>query len=84
MVPGSLSVNRLSRMVEELFRAMSLYTGVTGRSWSRGRVSLARSSGLLAWLLRTTGDQNVHSHGPGALVTGADEIARSVHGPLWC
>ena len=84
MVPGSLSVNGLSGVVGKLFRVMSLFPGVSERSWSQGRVSLAKANGLLPWLLRATSEQNVQSHRPGALVTGVDAVARSVQGPLWC
>ena len=84
MVPESLSVNGLSGVVGKLFRVMSLFPGVSERSWSRGRVLLARTNGLLPWLLTATSEQNVQSHRPGTLVTGVDAVARSVHGPLWC
>ena len=85
VVPESLSVNGLSGVVGKLFRVMSLFPGVSELSWSRGRVLLARTNGLLLpWLLRATSEQNVQSHRPGALVTGVDVVARSVHGPLWC
>ena len=84
MVPESLSLNGLSGVVAKLFREMSLFPGGCERSWSRGRVSLARTNGLLPWLLRATTEQNVHGHRPGTLVTGVDAVARSVHGPLWC
>ena len=95
MVPESLSVNGLSSVVGRLFGVMSLFPGVSERSWSRGRVLLARTRGLLLpWLLRATSEQNVQSiehlrsmvqsHRPGALVTGMNGVTRSVHGPLWC
>ena len=84
-MPESLSVNGLSGVVGRLFRVMSLFPGVSERSWSRGRLLLARTNGLLLpWLLRATSEQNVHGHRPGALVTGVDAVARSVHGSLWC
>ena len=84
VVSEFLSVNGLSSVVGKLFRVMSLFPGVSERSWSWGRLSLARTNGLLPCLLRATSEQNVHSHGPGALVTGVDAVTRSVHGLLWC